>query len=115
AEIEAMSRITARQLREVGINVNFAPAVDVNNNPDNPVIRTRAFGENPDVVSRAALAFIAGHEDERVVSTVKHFPGHGDTSIDSHHGLPTVDQPIERLREIELAPFQTAIDAGVPG
>ncbi|HWV23641.1 MAG TPA: glycoside hydrolase family 3 N-terminal domain-containing protein [Thermomicrobiales bacterium] len=115
ADIEETSRITARQLREVGINVNFAPTVDVNNNPDNPVIRTRAFGETPDVVSRAAVAFIKGHEDERIVSTVKHFPGHGDTNIDSHHGLPTVDQPIERLRDIELAPFQASIDAGVPG
>lgn len=115
ADIEAMSQITARQLHEVGINVNFAPTVDVNNNPDNPVIRTRSFGETPDVVTRAALAFIKGHEAERMITTVKHFPGHGDTNVDSHHGLPTIDQPIERLREVELAPFQAAIDAGVPG
>jgi beta-N-acetylhexosaminidase len=113
-DIEEMSRITARQLHEVGINVNFAPTVDVNNNPRNPVIRTRAFGETPDVVSRAAVAFINGHIQEEVVPTVKHFPGHGDTSVDSHHGLPVIDQPIERLREVELAPFQASIDAGVP-
>lgn len=113
-DIEEMSRVTARQLLEVGINVNFAPTVDVNNNPANPVIRTRAFGETPEVVSRAAVAFIRGHIDEDVIPTVKHFPGHGDTSVDSHHGLPVIDQPIERLRSIELAPFQASIDAGVP-
>lgn len=113
-DIEEMSRITARQLLEVGINVNFAPTVDVNNNPENPVIRTRAFGETADVVSRAALAFINGHIQEEVVPTVKHFPGHGDTNVDSHHGLPVVDEPIERLKEVELAPFQASIDAGVP-
>lgn len=114
SDIEETSRITARQLREVGINVNFAPTVDVNNNPENPVIRTRAYGETPEVVSRAALAFIRGHIDEQVVPTVKHFPGHGDTHVDSHHGLPVIDQPMERLREVELAPFQASIDAGVP-
>jgi len=113
-DIEEMSRVTARQLHEVGINVNFAPTVDVNNNPKNPVIRTRAFGERPEVVSRAAIAFIHGHIHEDVVPTVKHFPGHGDTSIDSHLGLPIIDQPIERLHNVELAPFQASIDAGVP-
>ena len=113
-DIEEMSRVTARQLLEVGINVNFAPTVDVNNNPANPVIRTRAFGETPEVVSQAAVAFIRGHVDQKVIPTVKHFPGHGDTSVDSHHGLPVIDQPIERLRSVELAPFQASIDAGVP-
>lgn len=92
----------------------FAPTVDVNNNPDNAVIRTRAFGESPEIVSRAALAYIKGHLEEREIPTVKHFPGHGNTNIDSHHGLPTIDEPIERLREIELAPFQAAINADVP-
>jgi beta-N-acetylhexosaminidase len=113
-DIRDMARITARQLLDVGINLNFAPTVDVNNNPANPVIRTRSFGETPEVVSRAAIATIRGHHDEGVIPTVKHFPGHGDTSVDSHLGLPVIDHPIERLRAIELAPFQAAIDAGVP-
>lgn len=113
-DIRAMARITARQLLDVGINLNFAPTVDVNNNPANPVIRTRAFGEDVATVSRAAIATIRGFMDEGVIPTVKHFPGHGDTNVDSHLGLPVIDHPIERLRSIELAPFQAAVDAGVP-
>jgi beta-N-acetylhexosaminidase len=113
-DIREMARITARQLLDVGINLNFAPTVDVNNNPANPVIRTRSFGETPEVVSRAAIAAIRGHLDEGVIPTLKHFPGHGDTHIDSHLGLPVIDHPIERLRAVELAPFQAAIDAGAP-
>ena len=113
-DIREMARITARQLLDVGINLNFAPTVDVNNNPANPVIRTRAFGETVEAVSRAALATIRGFLEEGVIPTVKHFPGHGDTNVDSHLGLPVIDHPIERLRSVELAPFQAAIDAGVP-
>lgn len=113
-DVEEMARITARQLLEVGINLNFAPTVDVNNNPANPVIRTRAFGETPEVVIRSALASIRGHLAENVIPTIKHFPGHGDTNVDSHLGLPVIDRPMERLRAIELAPFQAAINAGAP-
>lgn len=113
-DIREMARVTARQLREVGINTNYAPTVDVNINPQNPVIRTRAFGETPETVSRAGVAAIEGHLDEGVIPTIKHFPGHGDTAIDSHHGLPVIDQPLERLRQVELAPFRAGIAAGVP-
>ncbi len=112
--IRESARINARQLREVGINTNYAPTADINNNPQNPVIRTRSFGETPDVVSKAVVATIAGHEDEGVIATVKHFPGHGNTHIDSHYGLPQIDASIEELHEMELAPFVAAIEAGVP-
>ncbi len=114
ADIREMARVTARELREVGINTNYAPTVDVNINPQNPVIRTRSFGETPETVSRAGVAAIQGHLDEGVIPTIKHFPGHGDTAVDSHHGLPVIDQPLERLRRVELAPFRAGIAAGVP-
>jgi len=114
ADIREMARVTARQMHEVGINMNFAPTVDVNINPENPVIRARSFGETPEIVSRAAVSSVQGHLDEGVIPTIKHFPGHGDTNIDSHHGLPVIDQPVERLHAVELAPFRAGIEAGVP-
>jgi beta-N-acetylhexosaminidase len=114
ADIREMARVTARQLLEVGINLNFAPTVDVNINPQNPVIRTRSFGETPEIVARGGVAAINGHLDEGVIPTIKHFPGHGDTNIDSHHGLPVIDQPLERLHRVELVPFKAGIEAGVP-
>ncbi|MGI8483987.1 MAG: glycoside hydrolase family 3 protein, partial [Thermomicrobiales bacterium] len=107
--------ITGEQLAEVGINTNFAPVVDVNNNPLNPVIRTRSFGDTVERAIAGALATIQGLNDAGIISTVKHFPGHGDTAIDSHLGLPVIDHPRSRLDEIELAPFKAAIDAGVSG
>lgn len=115
ADIEAAARITGEQLRAIGVNVNFAPVVDVNNNPHNPVIRTRSFGDTVDRVVDGALAQIRGYEAAGIASTVKHFPGHGDTNVDSHLGLPVIDHPRARLDEIELAPFRAAIAAGVPG
>lgn len=114
ADIETAAFITASQLREVGINVNFAPAVDVNNNPANPVIRTRSFGDMPDVVSECARYVFRGQESARVVTTVKHFPGHGDTSVDSHLGLPTIPYERKRIEAVELAPFRAAVEMGVP-
>lgn len=105
--------ITGQELRAVGINVNFAPVVDVNNNPRNPVIGIRSLGEDPQAVSRLASAYIEGLQSTGVMATAKHFPGHGDTSVDSHAGLPVVDHPRERLDKVELAPFRAAIDAGV--
>ena len=113
ADTETCARITGLQLREVGINVDFAPVVDVNNNPLNPVIRTRSFGDTVDAVIDGALATMRGLTDARVLATVKHFPGHGDTSVDSHLGLPIIDHPLSRLHEIELAPYRAAIAAGV--
>jgi beta-N-acetylhexosaminidase len=107
------ARITGEQLRELGINVNFAPVVDVNNNHQNPVIRTRSFGDRVEAVIEGALATITGLHDTGVAATVKHFPGHGDTHVDSHLGLPVISHDRDRLRLVELAPFQAAIDAGV--
>jgi beta-N-acetylhexosaminidase len=114
ADTEACARITGYQLREVGISLNFAPVVDVNNNPQNPVIRTRSFGDTVEKVISGALATIRGLEATRVISCAKHFPGHGDTNVDSHLGLPVISHPIERLHAVELAPFRAAIAAGVP-
>lgn len=106
-------RSTAKQLLAVGINMNFAPVVDVNNNPANPVIGIRSFGEDPERVAELGAAFIRGQQGEGVISTAKHFPGHGDTDTDSHIALPRVDHPRERLDQVELVPFRAAIESGV--
>jgi beta-N-acetylhexosaminidase len=108
------AQITGRQLRAYGINVNFAPVLDVNCNSANPVIGTRSFGQESAVVSRFALAALHGYRESGVIATGKHFPGHGDTDIDSHLGLPTVRHARPRLEEMELAPFVAAIQAGIP-
>jgi beta-N-acetylhexosaminidase len=113
-DTEEAARITGTQLRAVGINVNFAPVVDVNNNSRNPVIRTRSYGDTVHKVIEGSLATIRGLTSTGVVACVKHFPGHGDTNVDSHLGLPVIEHSIERLHEIELAPFKAAIEAGVP-
>ena len=105
-------RITAREARALGIHVNFAPVADVNNNPRNPVINTRSFGEDPAVVSRLAAAYVEGLTEGGMVATVKHFPGHGDTDVDSHLGLPLIAHPRERLDRIELPPFRAGIAVG---
>jgi beta-N-acetylhexosaminidase len=113
-DIMTAATITAVQLREVGINVNFAPSVDVNNNPANPVIRTRSYGDTPERVIDSLEWVFRGHEAARVVSTVKHFPGHGDTNVDSHFGLPTIPYERDRIDAIELAPFRAAAALGIP-
>lgn len=113
-EIRESARLNARQLMSVGINTNYAPTVDINSNPNNPVIRTRSFGETPEMVSIAGVATIQGHLDEGVIPTVKHFPGHGNTHVDSHYGLPEISSSIEEIHQVELAPFKAAIAAGVP-
>jgi len=106
--------ITGQQLRAYGINTNFAPVLDVNNNPANPVIGTRSYGEDVGVVTAAGLAALRGYRAAGVIATVKHFPGHGDTDIDSHLGLPIVHHGNARLTAIELAPFISAFEAGAP-
>lgn len=106
--------ITGQQLRAVGINTNFAPSLDVNNHPANPVIGTRSFGSDPAAVARFGLAALDGYRDSGVIATVKHFPGHGDTAVDSHLGLPQLGYGRDRLDMIELAPFIAAFRAGVP-
>lgn len=105
-------RITAVEGRAVGVHVNFAPVVDVNNNPRNPVINTRAFGEDPAEIGRLAAAYVRGLQAGGMLATLKHFPGHGDTDVDSHLGLPIIRHPRERLEQVELAPFREGIAAG---
>lgn len=105
----------ARQCRELGVQVNFAPVADVNINPKNPVINTRSFGENPENVANKVIAYSMGLESGGVLSVSKHFPGHGDTDTDSHHALPFLNFSRERLDSIELYPFKQAIRAGVGG
>jgi beta-N-acetylhexosaminidase len=105
-------RVTGEEARAIGVHVNFAPVVDVNNNPRNPVINTRSFGESPDLVGRLASAYVRGLQSAGVVATLKHFPGHGDTDVDSHLGLPIIRHPRERLERIELPPFRAGIAAG---
>lgn len=104
---------TALEARAIGINWLYAPVADVNNNPNNPVINTRSFGEDPKVVGDFVRAFVEGAQNAGVLATAKHFPGHGDTATDSHIGLPVVDVSRERLEKIELVPFRAAIAGGV--
>ena len=104
---------TARESRAMGVHWIFAPVVDVNNNPDNPVINIRAFGSEPADVSRLGVAFIRGAQAGGVLTTAKHFPGHGDTDIDSHINMPILEADMERLERIEFVPFRRAIEAGV--
>ena len=110
---EQAGKITATELAAVGVNLNFAPVMDVNNNPHNPVIDRRSFGECPDLVSRLGSAHIKGSQQNGVLATAKHFPGHGDTTVDSHMDLPTFGGDVERIRAIELKPFRAAIEAKV--
>lgn len=105
--------VLGRELAAMGINVNYAPCLDVNINPRNPAVGTRSFGEDAQAVARLGAAMIAGIQSQRVAAVAKHFPGHGDTSSDSHHGLPAVPHSIERLRSVELPPFASGIRAGV--
>jgi beta-N-acetylhexosaminidase len=108
--------MTAREARALGVHWIFAPVADVNNNPDNPVINVRSFGENPDEVAKYVAAYVEGaHSDSknRVLVTAKHFPGHGDTDVDSHLGLPRISVTKERMEEVELKPFEAAIAHGV--
>ena len=108
-----MGRITAIEGRAVGIHMNYAPVVDVNINPDNPIINTRSFGEDPGSVGRLTRAFIRGSQEHGMITTAKHFPGHGDTAQDSHLLLPTVTGDRARLDNVELYPFKKAIEGGV--
>ncbi len=112
ADVFNVARAIGREARAVGIHVNFAPTVDVNINPNNPVIGTRSFGEDPERVARLAEQFVRGSHAGGVLATAKHFPGHGDTDVDSHVGLPVVTASPSRLAAVELVPFRAAINAG---
>jgi beta-N-acetylhexosaminidase len=104
--------VTARELDAVGVNMNFAPVLDVNTNPQNPVIGVRSFGERPDLVGGLGTAAVGAMQDAGVSATIKHFPGHGDTDVDSHFGLPWVTYDREELMDVHVAPFAEAVDAG---
>lgn len=106
-------RVVAGEALAVGVRVDFYPVVDVNNNPRNPIINIRSFGEDVGLVSEMGKAYMKGLQEGGVLSTAKHFPGHGDTETDTHLGLPTIAHPRERLDKVELAPFRAMIDAGV--
>jgi beta-N-acetylhexosaminidase len=112
-EVERLGAITAREARAVGIQWVLAPVADVNSNPSNPVINTRSFGENPAQVSAMVEAFIRGAHEERVLVTAKHFPGQGESVVDSHHGVAVVESDLARLEKFEFPPFKAAIAAGV--
>ena len=116
SEVERLGAVTAREARAVGIQWVLAPVADVNSNPSNPVINTRSFGEDPAQVSALVAAFIRGaHEahEEGVLVTAKHFPGHGESSVDSHHGVAVVGSDLAHLEKFEFPPFKAAIAAGV--
>ncbi len=107
-----LGRYMGRQLKALGINMDLAPSLDINNNPHNPVIGVRSFGDTPDIVMEYGLAYIRGLQ-ETIIATAKHFPGHGDTSVDSHLELPKVDKPMDELKNMELKPFKAAVDDGI--
>ncbi|MDU7029908.1 glycoside hydrolase family 3 protein [Robinsoniella peoriensis] len=108
------SKIVGAELKALGINFNLAPVLDVNSNPRNPVIGVRSFGNEPVLVSKCAVQAVRGYLDAGILCTGKHFPGHGDTDVDSHLGLPSVDKSREQLEREELLPFQNAIAEGIP-
>ena len=113
--IYEMGQQVAEQCQRMGIHVNFAPVADVNSNAANPIIGMRSFGENPQTVGEKATAYALGMQSKGLTTTMKHFPGHGNTSTDSHLTLPTVTRTMEEVRDIELAPFRYMIENGVNG
>lgn len=110
-----MGQEVARQVKRTGLHMNFAPVVDVNNNPNNPVINYRSFGENKEKVAEKGIAYMRGMQDQKILTTAKHFPGHGDTDTDSHKALPQINHPFTRLDSLEMYPFKKLIDAGIGG
>lgn len=112
-DAELMGRITAVEGRAVGVHMAFAPDADINNNPANPIINTRSFGGDPQMVARMVVAAVKGSQKAGMLATVKHFPGHGDTETDSHISLPVIRADWDRLSSVELVPFKAAIKAGV--
>ncbi len=111
--IYEMGKEIGRQCKRMGIHVNFAPVIDINNNPNNPVINYRSFGEDPENVSKKGWAYAKGMQDAGIIACAKHFPGHGDTDVDSHKDLPVINHSIDRLRSVEFVPFQHLIKQGV--
>lgn len=112
AATRSVASAVGAELRAVGVNLDFAPDVDINSDPRNPVIGVRSFGTDPELVARHSAAWVEGLQAQGVAASIKHFPGHGDTAQDSHLALPTVDVSLETLRERELLPFAAAVQAG---
>ncbi|MET8691366.1 glycoside hydrolase family 3 protein [Streptomyces bauhiniae] len=108
----AVARELGRRLAECGVHLNWAPSADINSNPDNPVIGVRSFGADTDLVARHTAAYVTGLQSAGVAACTKHFPGHGDTAVDSHHALPRIDVAADVLQDRELAPFRAALAAG---
>ena len=106
-------KITAEEASSMGVHIIFAPVMDVNSNPDNPIINFRSFGDTPEIVSRFGIQFIKGAQDHGVIATAKHFPGHGNTGVDSHSTVPVIYSLKENFEKMDLAPFKAAIEAGV--
>ncbi|MBT3218158.1 MAG: beta-N-acetylhexosaminidase [Proteobacteria bacterium] len=115
ASTAELAKHLAQEVRAMGFNLNFAPVADVDSNPDNPVIGDRAFGRNPQQVAAEVATFVEAHQSEHVIAVAKHFPGHGDTSTDSHHELPIVEKSPDELRAVELVPFAKAVASDVGG
>ncbi len=113
AYAKEFGRITAMESRAIGVEWNWFPDADVNSNPANPIINTRSFGEDPQAVAAMVKAYIEGAHAEGMLTTVKHFPGHGDTDTDTHLATARINQPLEHIQNVELVPFKAAIDAGV--
>lgn len=113
--IYQMGQEIAKNFKRIGLNINFAPVVDVNNNPNNPVINFRSFGENKENVTRKASAYMRGMMDEGIITSLKHFPGHGDTDVDSHYDLPKLNFTAARLDSLELYPFKELVKQGAAG
>ncbi len=111
--IYTMGKYIAGQMKRSGVDINLAPVADVNNNPKNPVINARSFGENPEMVSRKSVAYMKGMQDKGIMAVAKHFPGHGDTEVDSHLDLPVIRHSNQRLQSVELVPFRSLVNSGV--
>lgn len=108
-----LGEVTGEEARAVGVHINFGPVLDVNSNPLNPIINTRSFGENPEAVSRLTAAYIRGARDKGLLTTGKHFPGHGDAATDSHTGLPTIPNNRQHLDSVDFPPFREAVRDGI--
>lgn len=113
-DIYMAGKITGEQLKALGINFDLAPVADINSNMDNPVIGVRSYGDEPQQVAKYSIAMMKGLSEAGVLTSAKHFPGHGDTNVDSHLSLPVVNKTSQELKECELVPFQSLIDAGIP-
>ena len=111
--IYEMGAEIAKQCKLLGIHINFAPVVDINSNPDNPIINNRSFGENPQAVAKKSIAYMQGMQDNNILACAKHFPGHGDTDSDSHKTLPRLNHSLDRLNKIDLVPFKKLINNGL--